>query len=449
MDANNKFKSFIIRNRIIILIVLAAFLASMVYSFYFRIRPYVDAAAYDIIAWNLVQGNGYRENLSVDIQYDYAIARVGPLYEYFLAGIYKIFGHHYEWVWFFQAILHALSAFFIYSLCLVVFDYSEKKRYIGFLAAAIFGFYPDLLEISAMLMTETMYLFLLILMVYLFFRFFDQRKWFSGPVLGFVSGIAVLSRPPVLFLLPIIVFYFIQKKQFLIGGLFILGIFVAVIPWSARNYQIYGQPMPLGAAGSYNLWIGNHLGANGEQEQSSEALEFIATHPIKDLAGKSAAEFKNFIWHHPGEFTKLTLLRINKYFSIIRPMGFWFYQHGIGQLVFVLSSAVASILLFIFGLAGMFRAWRRKTPKIFYLFLFTLITPLIIFVSVVETRYRFQIYPFLAIFSAYMLTDSLATSHWRENKSLWISAIILLTNGLVDLSLNVWKIKDKIGVFFN
>ena len=83
--------------------------------------------AYDVIASNLANGNGYREDLSVDLAHDYAIARVGPLYEYFLVGIYKIFGHNYFWVWFFQALLHAVSAWLIYKTTQIIFSDSEKK----------------------------------------------------------------------------------------------------------------------------------------------------------------------------------------------------------------------------------------------------------------------------------------------------------------------------------
>src|SRR5574341_463665 len=77
-------------------ILMAAFCASLSYSFYFQIEPIVDARAYDNLAWDIAQGKGYEAVSS--------IARPGPAYEYFLALIYYIFGHHYEAVWIFQEI---------------------------------------------------------------------------------------------------------------------------------------------------------------------------------------------------------------------------------------------------------------------------------------------------------------------------------------------------------
>ena len=121
-------KNYITENKILILILLFSFLVSLAYSFYFQIKPAVDARAYDVIAQNIVAGNGYREDPGGDIAQDNAITRVGPLYEFTLAGIYKIFGHQYGPVWIFQALLHALSAWLIYLTAMLIFAESEYKR---------------------------------------------------------------------------------------------------------------------------------------------------------------------------------------------------------------------------------------------------------------------------------------------------------------------------------
>ncbi|MCX6731761.1 MAG: hypothetical protein NTX55_02110 [Candidatus Parcubacteria bacterium] len=91
----------IIQKRILLFIIFGAFGISLIHSFYFRIQPIVDARAYDNIATNLASGKGYLEDASAPKEKDAAIARVGPGYELFLAGVYKIFGHHYKIIWFF------------------------------------------------------------------------------------------------------------------------------------------------------------------------------------------------------------------------------------------------------------------------------------------------------------------------------------------------------------
>ncbi len=442
------FKNLLIRKKILFLILFLSFSACITYSFYWQIEPVVDARAYDTIAENIVNHHVYQEKLDIDIRYDVAIARVGPLYEYFLAGVYKIFGHHYSAVWIIQALLHALSAWLIYLICLLVFRQYKDKEKIALWSAGLFGFYPDLIEISAMIMTETLYLFLFCLMLFVFSKYFIKKNIRLAAILGLISGLAVLARPPVLFLIPIIIFYFYRQKIIVAAMVFCAVMLLVFVPWTARNYKIYNEIMPFGAAGAFNFWIGNYHGADGEQGQQPEMLAFVANHEIKELQSKSIAEFKSFLCNYPAEFIKLTLLRINKYFSIIRPMGFWFYQSGWSQLAFLLSSVIASAVLFVFGMGGFIRAFKERNELLPYLLAFTIITPLIIFITVVETRYRFQIYPLLVIFAGYFII------YLRQKPKKWTDKIFLLAtavvflNGVLDLVLSINRFKERIGWFF-
>lgn len=444
----NKITNFLYRHRALLLILAGSFFICLVYSFYFQITPVVDARAYDTIAQNIVAANGYREDLQTDLAHDFAIARVGPLYEYFLAGLYEVFGHRYGPVWLAQALLHALSAWLIYLTTLLIFPGQDRKKKIALWAAAIFAFYPDLIEISAMLLTETLYLFFVCLLLYLFFSFRLKNNFWLASFLGLAAGLATLARPPVLFLVPVALFYFWQKKLWRPAMLFLLVMFLVLVPWTVRNYQVYGEIMPFGAAGNYNFWIGNWHGSDGEQSPQPFHSAFTATHDIKEVNGESLRQFKNFILSHPAEFIKLTLLRINKYFSIIRPMGFWFYQTGLGQLLFILSSAAASVFLFIFSLAGAIKAVVTKDKNLYYLLALAIFTPLIIFVTVVETRYRFQIYPLLAILSAYSLAGLFEEKRWWRDRILLISTAVIFGNGLVDLLFSSGRLVQRLGNFF-
>jgi len=441
-------KNFYQNNKVLLIILIGAFLASLAYSFYFRITPAVDARAYDTIAQNIVSGAGYREDLSRGVAFDQAISRVGPLYEYFLAGIYKVFGHHYEAVWLAQAGLRSLSAWLIYLTVLLILADHDKKKKIGLYAAAIFGFYPDLIEISAMLMTETFYLFLTVLLIYVFFAFVRRPGVYLAAALGLSAGLAVLARPPVLFLIPVFLFYLWREKLWRQATLFLLVLFIVFIPWTYRNYQIYDQLMPFGAAGNFNFWIGNQQGGDGEQGLTEEQMRFLSSHEVSEINDESLKQFKGFLLSHPLEFVKLTCLRINKYFSVIRPMGFWFYQQGPGQLLFILSSAAVWVFLFVFGLGGVFKAIVDRDKRLYYLLAFTVLTPLIIFITVVETRYRFQIYPLLAVFAGYFIVNLHGQIKWWREKTLRLAVILVVANGLLDLLLSLERFKERLDLFF-
>jgi len=450
----NKTINFLKKHKIIIGIILASFALSLCYSFYFKIKPSVDAGAYDVIAQNLINGRGYRENLSKDIMHDYVIVRVGPLYEFFLAGIYFLFGHSYGAVWIFHAILRALTVLLVYLTAFLVFQEQEEsvRKKIALWAAGIIGFYPDLIEISAMLMIEIFYLFLFCLALYCFFKYLDNANTHLGLALGVVFGLAVLARPPVLFLLPVVLFYFFIKKRFWMAISFLIIILVVFTPWTVRNYKVYGKIMPFGVAGNINFWIGNYHGGDGEQEsneeQNMEQANFLASHKISEVNNESMRQFFKFLRDYPAEFIKLTFLRVNKYFSIIRPMGFWFYQKGLGQFLFLLSSAAASVILFVFGLGGVMKTIMEKKTVLYYLLAFTIVTPLIIFITVVETRYRFQIYPLLAIFAGYFIVELFGENIFWKNRILWISALIIFLNGALDLFLSFNRFRERLGRFF-
>jgi len=268
-------------------------------------------------------------------------------------------------------------------------------------------------------------------------------------VLAVVSGLAILARPPIVFFIPIILFYFYKKRRKIDILLYVLFFSLVFIPWTVRNYNTYNTFMPLGAAGSYNLWIGNHEGANGEQEQPQEAVDFIASHEIQELQEESAHQFKSFLVSHPIEFFELTLLRINKYASVMRPMGFWFYQTGLSQFVFLCLSAAFSFVLFVFGLAGMIKSLKLKNHNLYYLLAFTVMTPLIIWITVVETRYRFQIYPLLAIFAGFFITSlKIEKSQIWSNKILWLSMLLIFANGILDLVLSIDRLEERLELFF-
>ena len=446
----NNLGEFIDKNKWLVVILSISFGLSIFYSFYYKIKPQVDAGAYDVIAQNIVRGIGYRENLNVDIVYDYAINRVGPLYEYFLAGVYTIFGHSYTAVWIIQALLHAVSAYLIYLICLLAFAGSENNGFgklttskkIGLWAAAIFGFYPDLIEISAMLMTETLYLFFICLVVYLFLLYVKNNSFKLFLLLSFILGLAIMVRPPLLLFLPIILFYLYKKREW--GRVVTMAVLLILVflPWTVRNYMVYGEIMPFGTAGAYNFWIGNHVGANGEQESSKEIANYVGTHKAVDIQKESMSQFKSFVWNYPGEFVRLTFLRMDKYFSILRPMGFWFYTSGWRQALFILCSFIFSCFVFILSLGGILRSYKLNNTYIKYLLAFTIATPLILFITVVETRYRFQIYPFLAIFSGYYISlFNLDKKAWFKN--LLTPSVVVLLIGLADGIINFSSFKDK------
>ncbi len=199
----------VLRAPIFILCVLALLL-SLSYSFYFRVKPGVDARTYDDIAWNLAQGFGYRAALDGSAALDQSIIYSGPGYELFLASIYRVFGHRYEPVWILQALFHALSALLVFLISRRVVRHQWSDG-LGLIAAAFVGFSPDLITNASMLLTENLAIFLMLAAVYYFFRYRESCDWRDLAPLLIALVAAVAVRTPIIFLLPLFLIFFISK----------------------------------------------------------------------------------------------------------------------------------------------------------------------------------------------------------------------------------------------
>jgi len=134
----------------------------------------------------------------------------------------------------------------------------------------------------------------------------------------------------------------------------------------------------------------------------------------------------------------------------MRPMGFWFYQKGWSQLIFVFSSVLASVLLFTLGFAGIFATLKkeRKNKKMFYLIAFAFLTCLSIVPFLIETRYRLPIYPFMAIFAGFFVYRFM-TFKQEYLKYLIIAFSVLFLNTVLNFILEYNKVIEKLNQIFS
>lgn len=433
-------------------IIILAFLISAAYSLFYRIQPSVDAGAYDLIAQNLVSGEGYRLETDVPLEKDRVIIRVGPGYEFFLAAIYAIFGRHLWIVWLFQAAFHAISAWLVFVIAKLVFKESWHSL-MGIGAAALFAFHPDLIIASSMLLTENLGIFIMLITVYNAFSYFERGSAVKAVLLGLLLGLLVLVRANLgILLIPfLLIFYF--KKQFLHLLIFLLLFAAVLTPWTIRNYSIYHSFIPTAVVSGNNFLAGNHPRASGELDDLR--YEFVVKYKSYDLITADKQMFRDtlsYIIQNPAHFAKLTIYRISTYFSFLRPTGWWPYLQGWEKLVTLLASAAYSVALFTLGIAGfllMLRTYLKNSPGLeaqnrfaVFLILFLGIPLAVVFITV-ETRYRYPVYPILAMFSGYVIYAM--AQRWKSIlKFVQISFLFLTLNAAFDFARNFSRILEKI-----
>lgn len=435
-------------------IILLAVAVSLFYSFYFKNKPVVDAKRYDAIAVNLIEGHGYRIDLGLSFDKDIAIALVGPGYEFFLAGVYYIFGHNIMIVWFLQAMMLGGTGWLVFLISRRVFK-KEWHPTIGLLAAILTAFSPDLILASSMLFTEILGIFLMVLSIYLFYRYQDDYKSCVMVLMALALGGAAMTRSVLILLTAVFVVYLLVRKKWAHLSIFILILIAMISPWAYRNWRVYHKIIPFSVTGQIDLWWGNHEGASGELDAFLPIANLfvekgpIATSEISQKNGNA------YIFHHPIVFGKLVLKRLSIYFSFIRPTGWWPYPGGHGynggliRVITLLASSLYSIILFTLGFGGIWQTLKNKSQKehwinIKYLLIILGLMPLPVLAFFVESRYRYGIYPLMAVFAAYFLHALTLEKKWYYNKILIYVFAILSLNSLFDIIVNFSRILERI-----
>lgn len=431
--------------RCLVIFLSIIFAVSLAYSLYFHVQPSVDARAYDRIGWNLAQGLGYRESLDGPLIQDNAILRVGPGYEFFLAGTYIIFGHRYVAVWILHALLLTASALLTYLLVRRLFAFLSSVNTVALIAAGLVGFSPDLITVNGLLMAETLGVFLGMFTVWIFFVYNDRQHWWLAALVGFSLAAATMVRTPLGLLFFPLIFFFLYRRRWLHVAVCIAAIALSFTPWVMRNYSLYRAFVPTNLAYGVDLAAGNHSGATGELEPYPLNDIYLERYGIVEgntLLTKSAL---SFIATHPLEFLKLTLYRISIYFSFARPSAFWFHLSGVSRLLTLIFSVIYALVLFVlsfFGFWGIRLLEREKRERALLLLAFLVMMPLAVVGVIVETRYRFLAYPFLAIFAGYGF-HLLLQRKAQQKLMLWI-VTIFFANALFDIARNFNRIIQHI-----
>lgn len=178
-----------------------------------------------------------------------------PLYPYFLAGPYALFGtlDAARWI---QAPLTALLVPAVGRVAGRTFG--ERA---GLLAAGMAAFYPELVWFAAHFWVENLFLLLL-------FWGFErlQAADESGRVgvaaaAGLLWGLAVLARETALYFLPVAGAWLVWRpgrpRSGARAAAFLLAAAAVVAPWTYRNWKVFEAFVPVSTAGGQNLFQGN------------------------------------------------------------------------------------------------------------------------------------------------------------------------------------------------
>jgi len=399
------------KGKILVWILLVViFIANLLYSFVYKIEPAVDARAYDRIGWNFSQGIGYVEdaNNSLTPEKDNAVGRVGPGFEFFLAGTYKVFGHNTHAVWLIHALIRVLATLLVVFIVLGLFKNHEHRETMALLSGLLFGLSPDLIVIQAMLLTETLGIFLIVLSIWLTLKVVERSSRWLILLTSLSFTLAIMTRPTTVFIFLIVVGVLLYRRLWLQALLMFMFPVLIMAPWAIRNYRIYDHLVLTSSTGGYDLWVGNNKDAIGGFDKTPEIKEARAELHIIELDRLGFQKYFGFIAEHPFKFAELQFRKTTMYFSLIRPTGFWTYlkDKPVDQIATLIVSGIWTGLLLFTGICGaVWSLMRRKDLQSRLFVVFAILQPLSVIPIIVESRYRYPLFPFLAVLGALFLTE--------------------------------------------
>jgi 4-amino-4-deoxy-L-arabinose transferase-like glycosyltransferase len=192
-----------------------------------------DSTEYTILAQNLIEHHWFSMSTSTPIVPE-VFRTIG--YPLFVASIVIVFKSLFA-VTFFQIVLTIGSALLIYCI--------GKKLFpdiVGFVAALIFIVEPTNIFHTLVILSDALFVFLLLLSVYILF-FTESQNYKKIFVVGIIIGTATLVRPIAIFSLGIFVplYFWLNYKKYTRHTVFVflialvLGYGLLVGPWTIRN----------------------------------------------------------------------------------------------------------------------------------------------------------------------------------------------------------------------
>ena len=363
---------------------------------------------YDLIAMNLIQGNGYRffpETCRTILR--------TPGFVLALAGIFALFGKSLIAVKVFQLLLSSLTGWLVYRLGGRI----GGSQAVGAIAALVYYFHPGTIVADSRGGIETLFTFILVLFVFLLYRAFERHRVLDYAAAGLAFGAMLLVKSSAGLFPAFLFLYLLGSRRRLV---FVRYAFVSVaalsvaaslvlMPWIIRNYLLVDKFIPTMTVGGLvafqGLYVVEHEGEGKQhfellnqasREQERIARELGLKHRPGFFPQFYTTEDETFYYGHLGS---IVLARFRESPGLLATIAFrnaWaFWLQGRTARATLLNTVLTIPLLamFVAGLVLAYREGRLITPVV--LFIVSFVTAHLFMIAV--ARFYVPIIPLLAI----------------------------------------------------
>jgi tetratricopeptide (TPR) repeat protein len=429
--------------------VLLAFSAVLhvVYLIQLQHTPYatflmVDAEGYHLKALKLLKDGWLGEGIFFQ----------APLYPYFLALIYKVFGVSFLAVQIVQVFISLANIILIYFIGKNLFD--EKTALLG---AVLAVFYGPMAYYSGLLLKVTLSLFLGCLLLLILLRATRLATWWSYLIAGMCLGINITLRGNYFLMFPALIAWIAfaapSKGAKIWGvGLFVLGTILALSPVTIRNYYLEKDFVPTTYDAGPSFYIGNHARATGFQAH----VDGVRANPIyeeqdfRTVAEKSSGkklkpsevsafwfrQSRDFIVQEPMMFIKLVL---KKCFLIVNSQEI---PDNYDYVFMKTLTPVLKIAIIPFGFlmaCSVFAVYlyRWNTPAFWLVYIYSGIYAVSVIMFYVVSRFRLPVVPAMIPLAAFFILEG-----WKKILTLQGQRQCAFVGcALIILSLVFWPVK--------
>jgi tetratricopeptide (TPR) repeat protein len=434
-----------------------AFLLRAVYTFQVRYTPFfqtlgLDAKFYDQWARDIAGGTAERGAFFMT-----------PLYSYFLAIVYRLFGRDLLLVRMIQAGLGAATASLVYLLGRDVFD-----RRVGLLAGLLTASYGALIFYDCSVLLTPLLVFLNVLAVYLLLRADASGKPIHYLAAGAVLGLATIGRAAALLPAAAAVLWIglsgragavrttsgtsrspgglapprgggpsaTRSVALCSAALVVLGIALVVGPVTLRNYVVERDFVLITSNGGLNFFIGNGEGATGGYVKPEE-LDIVTDPDGRAIAERALGrELKpsevSGYWYdrgwtqikaRPGQWAKLMVRKLAFVMSSyeLPQLENYYFQKRYSALLALPLPGFAIIAPL--GLVGLALTFRRRRPRLLALYSSVYLLSIVGFFVV--ARYRLPVVPALIVLASYAVMEIARRARAREFAALAVPLVVL------------------------
>ena len=380
--------------RILSAIILAAVLLRLALLTYGEQRPtrfdFPDSHRYLRVARNIADGRGPIDSETVR-------AGTDPVYPTLLAIGIKLGAESDEAVFRFGRIINAA-----FSIIAVLIIAALARRIggdtAGLFAAALMAIDPISLFFNGLVLTETVYVTLLLAAVYSLSRLGGSRAPTFALVAGLLLGAGALTRSTSLFLIvvliPAAVLIARPRKRWTCAALVLLGSAITIAPIVIRNYRLFGQFVPVRTGSGPSL-----MEALGSWADGGPGMDRIVYPPIPESASEverdriCRAAAWDWAQSHPPEVIRLAFVKLGRTWSP------FMHAEGYASGAYQAIAAISTLPVYLLALVGAFLL-RRRPAELLLLMAPVLYFTLVHTVFVGSVRYRVPMMPMLFVLAA-------------------------------------------------